>query len=823
MSKVDASAKDCYHCGLPVPVGADYPVEIEGANRPMCCPGCQAVASTIINTGLDQYYQYRTDLAITPKPLEDELLEELSLYDRSDIQADFVTHTDKNSEGAFLVEGITCAACTWLIEHQLNQLEGVAQCSVNLSNHQLRVSWQQDQIKLSEILAAIYSIGYKAQPYQSAAEDKLQKAENRNYIRRLGVAGAGMAQVMMYAAALYAGAFDHISDEHRDFLRWISLIITTPVVLYSARPFFSTALRNLRNRHLSMDVPVSLAILGAYCASVGSTLFGGREVYFDSVCMFTFFLLLGRFFEFRARTRMDQSSHSLSRLLPETATLLENGAQRLVAIRDLKPGDSILVKTAQIIPADGIITSGHSSTDESHLNGEFIPVIKSPGDQVVAGSINVEHPLTIEITEVGQNTRLSGILRLLDQARATKPPIAQLADKIAQYFIAIVLVLATAVATAWAFIEPSHAFWITLSVLVVTCPCALSLATPTALTAATASLQRLGLLVSRGHTLEGLTQITHVIFDKTGTLTTGQLRLLQVAPVGGHSRHQCHHIASALESHSEHPIAAAFEAGPLQAFEVKVHPGQGIEGIVEGANYRLGRPDFALALSSLSTDQLSTPEGIDHAQWLLLADNSGPMAWFQLDDEIREDAADTVKQLEKLGLKVELLSGDYSSNVANVAKQLGIESFRSGASPMNKMTYTQALQSDGFKVLMVGDGINDIPVLAAADVSIAMTSAADLTKANADAILLSSQLSHLATAIHHARKTRKVIKQNLTWAFGYNLLALPAAALGFIPPYLAALGMSASSLIVVLNALRLSKPLTKSKAPASAQIQEVTT
>ena len=789
----------------------------------MCCPGCQAVASTIISTGLDQYYQYRTDLAITPKPLEEELLEELSLYDRSDIQADFVTHKDNISEGAFLVEGITCAACTWLIEHQLNQLNGVTQCTVNLSNHQLRVSWESGQIKLSEILAAIYSIGYKAQPYQSAAEDKLQKTENRNYIRRLGVAGAGMAQVMMYAAALYAGAFDYISGEHRDFLRWISLIITTPVVLYSARPFFSAALRNLRNRHLSMDVPVSVAILGAYSASVGSTILGGREVYFDSVCMFTFFLLLGRFFEFRARTRMDQSSHSLTRLLPETATLLEAGGQRLVAIRDLKPGNSILVKTAQIIPADGIVTSGNSSTDESHLNGEFIPVTKTPGDQVVAGSINVEHPLTIEITEVGQNTRLSGILRLLDQARATKPPIAQLADKIAQFFIATVLILATAVAVAWTFIDPSHAFWITLSVLVVTCPCALSLATPTALTAATGSLQRLGLLVSRGHTLEGLTQITHVIFDKTGTLTTGQLRLLQVRPVGEHSRHQCHHIASALESHSEHPIAAAFEPGPLQAFEVKVYPGQGIEGIVEGDNYRLGRPDFALELSGLGTEQLTTPDDIDHAQWLLLAGDKGPMAWFQLDDELREDAAETVKELEKLGLNVELLSGDYSSNVANVAKKLGITNFRSGASPMNKMTYTQALQSDGGKILMVGDGINDIPVLAAADVSIAMTSAADLTKANADAILLSSQLLHLATAIKHARKTRHVIKQNLGWALGYNLLALPAAALGFIPPYLAAIGMSASSLIVVLNALRLSKPLVKPQAPKPARVQEATT
>lgn len=808
-----ATSLHCYHCGLPVPAGADYAVEIKGVPQSMCCPGCQAVASTIISTGLDQYYQYRTDVAVTPKPLEEELLDELALYDRADIQQDFINPlADQQAEAIFLVEGITCAACVWLIEHQLNQLEGVEQCNVNLSNHQLRIQWHTDKSKLSEILAAVFSIGYKAYPYQSAAEDKLHQTENRNYIKRLGIAGAGMAQVMMYAAALYAGAFDYISGEHRDFLRWISLIIATPVVFYSARPFFSTALRNLKNRHLSMDVPVSLAILAAYFSSVGSTILGGREVYFDSVCMFTFFLLLGRFFEFRARSRMDQSSHHLTRLLPDTATLIEGNKQRLVAIRDLKPDDTILVKTAQIIPADGLVLQGQSSTDESHLNGEFIPVAKAMGDSVVAGSINVEHPLTIKVTEVGQHTKLSGILRLLDQARATKPPIAKLADKIAQYFIAAVLVVATSVALAWALIEPSHAFWVTLSVLVVTCPCALSLATPTALTAATGSLQRLGLLVSRGHTLEGLASITHVIFDKTGTLTTGKLRLRQIHPQGDYNRLHCNHIAAALEAHSEHPIANAFEASPLQAFEIKVHPGQGIEGVIDGKHYRIGRPDFAFPAA-----QLSPPASTDHqAQWLLLANDRDAMAWFQLDDEVRADAADTVARLGELGLQVELLSGDYSNNVATVASQLNISKYRSGASPMNKMTYTQALQTDGAQILMVGDGINDIPVLAAADVSIAMTSAADLTKANADAILLSSQLSHLVLAIRHARKTKRIIRQNLGWALGYNLIALPAAAMGYIPPYFAALGMSLSSLVVVLNALRLSKPLVTTPTASSA-------
>ncbi|MCF7982249.1 MAG: heavy metal translocating P-type ATPase, partial [Pseudomonadales bacterium] len=591
----------CYHCGLPVPTGTNYSVVIGDAVRTMCCPGCQFVAQTIVETGLVDYYHYRTTPAITAEPVKQELLNELRLYDRDDIQKDFVVDLDQESaEAVVIIEGISCAACIWLIEHQIKQLNGVLSCTVNLSNNRARIQWESKNILLSEILLAIYEIGYSAHPYQPAKEDAIIQSENRNFIRRLGISGIGMMQVAMYAVALYAGAFEGMAVEHRDFLRWISLIITTPVVFYSAQPFFSSATRNLKNHHLNMDVPVSIAIAAAYGASIWSTLSQGQDVYFDSVCMFTFFLLLGRFLEFRARRKMDQTSHALSQLLPTSVTLVNQSDYRMASLRDLKAKDKILVKTGQVVAADGIIVEGKTSINEAQITGEFIPVQKQPNDKVIAGSINLENPITVEITDVGQQTRLAGILRMLDQARTDKPPIAILADNFAQYFVGFVLVLAMIVAGSWWLIEPTQAFWITLSVLVVTCPCALSLATPTALTAATAYLLKRGFMITHSHTIEGLAQASHIVFDKTGTLTQGKFVLEKILTIHQITKHQCHMIAAALETHSEHPIAQAFKSAPITATSVKVETGAGIEGEIEGVTYRIGHPDYVLALSGKS-------------------------------------------------------------------------------------------------------------------------------------------------------------------------------------------------------------------------------
>ncbi|GAA0785959.1 heavy metal translocating P-type ATPase [Marinobacterium sediminicola] len=772
----------------------------------MCCPGCQAVAQTIVDGGLDGFYRHRDASATTMDSRissEAHLADELALYDSEAIQAEFVRHTgDEQAEAMLVIEGITCAACVWLLEHHLSQQPGVSQFSVNMTNHRARLVWDPSQTKLSKLFGEVLRIGYKAHPFHPNREEQLLEQENKRAIRRLGVAGVGMMQVMMMAIALYAGALQDMEARFVEFIRWSSLILATPVVLYSARPFFLTAFRDLKTRQLSMDVPVSIAIGGAYLASVWATIMNTGEVYFDSVTMFTFFLLIGRYIEMQARHRTGKAGNALLDLLPASATLLEEGREKMVPATELKPGDVVLVRPGHTLPADGIILEGSSAVDESALTGEYLPISKNIDDPVVGGTINVEHPLKIRITDVGPNTRLSAIVGLLDRAHAEKPVTARIADRVARYFVLAVLITSATVAGSWYFISPEDAFWITLSVLVVTCPCALGLATPTALTAATGTLRQQGLLITRGHVLEGLASATHIIFDKTGTLTEGNLSIQQMQPARELNSINPYSIAAALEQASEHPIARAFHPYfQIPSVNTRVKVNAGVEGEVEGVRYRIGKPSYAAELY-----QGVTPDQPDHErQWLLLSDDQGPLAWFALDDQIRKDAAFTLNVLKRLGLKVGMLTGDDSSAAARVADELGIETVKQGVSPDQKLAYINELQSNGASVIMVGDGINDIPVLAGARTSIAMGSATDLAKTSADAVLISSELERLALALMVARKTRMVIRENLSWALLYNLVALPLAAMGFIAPYMAAVGMSASSLIVVGNAMRLSR------------------
>ena len=679
-------------------------------------------------------------------------------------------------------------------------------CVVNLTNHRARVRWRSAQTQLSKLLIAVHQVGYQAKPLSTSNNVDHLDLQNRDYLRRIGVAGVGMMQVMMYAIALYAGAFEDMAAQHRDLLRWASFAISTPVALYAALPFHRSAWRSLSNRRLNMDVPVSIAILLAYIASAYSTVTQGQEVYFDSVCMFTFFLLIGRFLELRARLKIGETHQSSRPVLPQTVNRLAGERLETIALKDIQVGDHILVKSGDTVPADGLLLDQAASFDESLITGEFLPVVKQQDETVIAGSINREQPARIKVERIGQETRLAAILRLLDFAEASKPPIAMLADRIARYFVLFVLATASAVALFWHFQDSNHTLWITLSVLVVTCPCALSLATPTALTAATSRLAQAGLVIVKGHTLEGLTQATHVLFDKTGTLTKGSLTLADIKPVTELSRTECLGIAAALEAHSEHPIARAFEETPVTASSVNIHPGAGVEGYVRGELYRIGRPDFVRDISATGKAGLTLPDGFDQGQWFLLGSRSGPVAWFKLDDEIRADGEEAIQRLFALGLEVSIISGDQSSNVANVARALSIKDYHAAMSPAEKLAHIQKLQANGARVVVVGDGINDVPVLASADISIAMTDASDLAKAQADAVLLSGRLSGVTNAISLSRRCRSIIRQNIGWALAYNAGALPLAAMGFVPPYAAAIGMSASSLIVVFNALRLNGP-----------------
>ncbi|TQV84747.1 cadmium-translocating P-type ATPase [Exilibacterium tricleocarpae] len=802
------AAQGCYHCGLPVPAGCDFQLEIDGDRQPFCCPACRAVAGAIIAGGLGNFYQFRTELNSRAEAEVD--AEDYRIYDTPELQQSFVQQLDDGTRRAqLLIEGITCAACVWLIEHYLDGYGAVTGVKVNAHTHRCVVDWQPEAGRLSDLMAALAAIGYRPMPATDDRLQDLQRRESRQALLRLGVAGIGMMQVGMVAIGLYAGGLQGIGETWEHLLRWVSMLIATPVVFYSARPFFSGALRVLRARHLSMDVPVAMAIGGAYAASCWATLFGGGEVYFDSVSMFTFFLLLGRYLEMRARHRNAAASGRLAHLLPLSVRRVrrsEAGEEIAdVAVKQLQVGDCIRVRAGETFACDGEVLEGRSGAVEAMLTGEAEPVLKQPGDRVSAGTLNTDGSLLVEVKALGQHTQLSAIEQLVEQAQQEKPSQVALADRVAGYFVGVVLIVTGLVGWFWYHQAPEQAFWICLSVLVVTCPCALSLATPTALTTAIDTLRRRGLLVTRAHVVEGLEKVTCVVFDKTGTLTQGEPRVEDVVVTGELSRQRCLAVAAALETGSNHPLARAFAdySGTVFAEGIETVTGSGVSGRIDGRDYRLGTADFAAA---------GAPPPAGAGQWLALSVTDATsgrvqlLAWFSLRDQVRERAAAAVAALrEELQLEVVLLSGDSSSATAEVAAAVGIANYRGGATPQDKLDYIQARQRYGDVVMMVGDGINDIPVLSGADVSVAMGSASDLAQTRADSILLNGQLEQLPAALVFARRARRTIRQNLGWAAGYNGLALPLAAMGWVPPYAAALGMSASSLVVVLNALRLGR------------------
>ncbi|MCK9533746.1 MAG: cadmium-translocating P-type ATPase [Pseudomonas sp.] len=797
-----AAPLSCFHCGLPVLTGDAFTAVVLQEARVFCCPGCQAVAQTIIAGGLESYYQHRSEPSANPEALPGVLPDELLLLDRKDIQKPFVSTSGTISETKLLIEGITCAACGWLIEKHLRQLPGVLETSLNLSNHRLSIRWDAEQIVLSELLKTIRHIGYAAHPWQPDTVSEQMQSDNRRALRKLGVAGILWMQVMMASMATWPEFNLDLSEAMDRLLRWTSLILTTPIVFYCSSEFFRGALRDLRTRHLTMDVSVSLAIAGAYGAGIWSTLTGQGDLYFDAAGMFALFLLSGRYLERRARERTSAATTQLVNLLPASCLRLNaDGSSERILLSELQQGDSLLVPPGHLIPADGRILTGSSSIDESLLTGEYLPLAKNPGDTVVAGTLNIEGPLSIAVLALGEETQLSAIVRLLERAQSLKPRLAELADTVAQWFLISVLLIAAVVGLIWWQVDSSRAFWIVLSLLVATCPCALSLATPTALTAATGSLHKLGLLITKGHVLESFQKVDTVIFDKTGTLTEGKLTLKHILPLAQLSETQCLALAAALESHSEHPIARAFGRSITAAQDVSSAPGLGLEGSVNNRRLRIGRPDYVSALGAYPTPAMPSEQG----QWLLLGDTQQPLAWFALDDQLRADAPALLETCRARGWKVLLLSGDSSPMVQQIAEQLQIEDARGGLTPDDKLQVLKELHAQGRHVLMLGDGVNDVPVLAAADISIAMGSATDLAKTTADAILLSNSLSSLVSALAVAKKTRRVIIENLSWATLYNGLVIPFAAVGWVTPGWAALGMSLSSLLVVLNALRLTR------------------
>jgi len=730
-------------------------------------------------------------------------------YDRQDIQRNFVHPlTNGSAEATLLLGSIRCGGCVNKLQKAIRPLPGVDRFDINYTTHRARLVWDAALTPISAIFDAIQESGFDAQPFTPGAREQALKKENRQALRRLGIAGIGSMQVMMLAAGGYF-ADGQMSLGVEQLLRWSSLLVTSVIVFFAGQHFIANAVTALRGRRLSMDVPVALAITAAYLASAFNTLAGHGETYFESVSMFIFFLLTGRYLELRARMRAGRHVDNLARAVPQMAHRVNDGSVETLRAEELVHGDRVLVKPGETIPADGELLSSMAFIDESMLTGESLTVERQTGQLLYAGTVNGGDPLEITVTRCGDNTRLSAIRQLAQRAETARPAVTTITDRIAGYFVAGVLLATTLIGIGWYLIDPARAFDIALATLVVSCPCALSLATPAALTAATGRLSEMGLLISSGETLEKLARVRQLLFDKTGTLTQGEPKISQTIPLANLDEQQCHQIAAALERSSAHPLAKAFMdfATPeLIATEVKSVAGSGISGMVNGTEYRIGNAlfvtDFAgLAADAAQTSRFSTNRGTTP---LWLARPGALLGFFELEDGLREDAAGTVNQLQQSGVKTGLLSGDDSELVANIAGQLEITEALGNLQPEQKLDALHRWQQNG-PTGMVGDGMNDAAILAGADLAIAMGNGADLSKLQADAVLLNNRLSVLPNAMVLAHRCQSIMHQNLTWALLYNAIALPLAATGMIRPWMAALGMSASSLLVVLNALRLNR------------------
>ena len=791
----------CFHCHEPVPAGTDFHCKVLGQQQTFCCAGCQAVAETIVAQGLSDYYKFRSKAAIKANALPSELAAQLNSYDSAEVLQDLTAPEGDAQRIELSVNGMSCAACAWLIERQLQQNSAVKRVSVNSGTARCELVWDSSAAPLSQILGQISDLGYQASPFVADSEEQSFQLELNAYLKRLAVSGIMTMQVMMLAFGLYFGEYTGIDAQHEGYLRWVSLLLTLPVMAYAALPFSSSAWRALKARQLNMDVPITLALYYTFIASLYATVFDTGEVYFESVCMFVFLLQLGKFFEFRARKQARDATSNLLKVMPVSATLWDGEHGTPTSARRLQSGDHILVKAGETIPADGQVQSGVSSVDESMLTGEYKAVSKHPGDLVLAGSINHDGILIVRVRSGLTESRLGQIIALQQQTLHQKPAVLEKTDRIARFFVQRLLVIATLTFCAWYFwIDADRAFWVTLSVLVATCPCALSLATPTAITCALAQLNRKGILIKNQHVLDVLPQLTKIFFDKTGTLTEGRFSLTDVQTfTTRYDKDQVLNLMANLEQQSEHPIARAFtpyfqQALPLENVNLTV--GAGLSASYQQQQLVIGRPDFC------GIDK-ADPR-LNGAQVCFTIDGE-LAATVQLADQLRTEVPALVSALQQRGLNLAILTGDASAAAPAVAKQLNISELWQGCSPEQKVSAIQQAVQQGESVLMVGDGINDSPCFHAAHVSVALDSGTELSKNQADVVLLHNDLQQLQTLIDGARRAHRVVRQNLWWAAGYNLVIIPLAVCGFVSPYVAVIGMSCSSLLVVSNSLRLLK------------------
>ena len=830
------AGRQCFHCGLPVAAGTRFCIAFDGQMRSLCCAGCEAVAQTIVDAGLDAYYRERTATpGLSPAGPPPAVA---ALFDLKAVQSQYVAEPDAHTRSADLyIDGITCGACVWLAEAALARLPGVTHAAVNQITHRASVAWDARQTSLTALLAALRSVGLGGQPAAGATATNFaaRRKSRRRALIELGVALLSMMQVMMFTLPLYFSATDDVSAEARQLMGWAALVLTLPAVLYSARSFFAGAWRDLRLHHAGMDLPVALAIAATFSASCVALYRGAGAMYFDSLSMFIFLLLAARYLESSARETSLTLIERLTNAAPAAAWALpgfpaERGG-RAVAVAELEPGQVIRIAHGEMVATDGLIVEGRSDFDESLLSGESQPVARGHGELLMGGSLNLGAPVFMRVTRIGEQTVAASLRRLTEQALASRPRLGEFTNRVARWIAPLTLGLSAAAALDWLAIEPSMSFPVAVAVLAVTCPCALALAVPAAQALATARLAREGLLITRADTLERMAAASDVIFDKTGTLTTGHITIEFVQPLGAMDRARLLTVAAMLEAGSSHPIARAVageaaramtratgrpiarepaDGGPAKGAagdaatdcesNLRCVGGAGVEGEIDGISYRLGHRQFVQQLVGHGAPKDETPGAS-----LFIGRQGAWLGALVLADPLKADARETIARLDAHGLAVHLLSGDLQDRVGQVAAALVMEPshVHAGQTPAQKMEYAARLKQRGARLIAVGDGVNDAPLLAAAQVSIAIGSGADLTRLTADAVLMSPNLRSLPDAHALALKMMRIIRQNFGWAIAYNLIAIPLAVSGRISPAAAAIGMALSSLAVVANSLRL--------------------
>jgi Cu2+-exporting ATPase len=770
------------------------------------------VCEAILGVGMGDYYRYRRHPAASQTAIP-EGLEQLALYDHREVQRGFVREGPGGCEVHLFLEDVRCPACLWLTEGRLRRLAGVLDVGADYTGSSLRVRWDPARIQLSEILQAISRIGYRAQPFDPAHRERLLKDQKRRNLERLIFAGvAGMAVMHVAIASYLMGGEDPSGQLWVVIGRWTSLLATLAILGYTGQDFFVGAWRDVKARRLGMDVPITLGLTAALIGSIVATVRQQGDVYFDAITMLVFFVLFARFLEMRGRATAANALDRGMRIVPRAARrIYADGVEELVPVVQLGPGDRVRVLPGETVPADGLIVEGTSRFDEALLTGEVMPVERVPGQEVPGGAINHDQAVTIRVVRTDEASLYGGIRRLLQQAVQSRARLARLSDRAATALVGAVLMASAVTAVTWYWIDPQSALANVVALLLVTCPCALALATPVAYVVAAGRYAALGMLPLRMDAVEDLARVDVMAFDKTGSLTLGRLRCKEVRCIGEIDEVSALRLACALEQGSEHPVARALKSlctEPLpEVTGRRNHPGAGVAGVVDGRAFRLGKPEFVCAglpepqQAEIDSGEITSKMG---SLRVVLADERAVLAVLTFADEPRPGSHELVQRLRAQGLsRLAVLSGDREANVRHLAASLAIPEALGDLSPEAKLAWLQRRRAAGERVAMVGDGINDAPTLAAADVSISFGSATDLAQAHSDFLLLGGDLRVLAEGYSLARRTRKIILQNLVWAAAYNALAVPAAAFGLVPPWAACLGMSLSSLLVVGNSLRL--------------------